>query len=66
MFPQPQQLTFLSLKGYRELLRRLRQQSHEEASTSAAAFQQAKQLALAHLRTKHGKEKLNPRRAFTR
>ena len=69
MWPaQPQLLPQLSVKGYRELLRRLRQQSNEEASTSssAALFQQAKELALAHLQRKQKKEKLNPKRAFSR
>ena len=63
---QPQILPQLSLKGYRELLKRLRQQSNDEACSSGALFQQAKELALAHLQRKRGSDKINPRRAFSR
>lgn len=66
MLPQPHLLPQVSLKGYRELLKRLRQQSNDESSTSGALFQQAKELALAHLRRKRGSEKIDPRRAFSR
>lgn len=66
MVGQPHALPQISVKGYRELLKRLRQHRTDEASKSSALLQQAKELALAHLQRKQATGTLDPRRAFSK
>ena len=65
MFPPSPVLPNITVKGYRELLKRFRAQ-HEDVSTSSTLFLQAKQLAIDRLKSRGDKTKLNPSRAFSR
>jgi len=65
MFPPSPVLPNVTVKGYRELVKKLRTQ-HEDVSTSSTLFLQAKQMAISSLKSRGEKAKLNPGRAFTR
>lgn len=57
------QLAAASIKGYRELLRKLRR---EQAAEDATLLQQAKERVQLYNQRKQAKEPLDPRRAFSR
>ena len=58
-------LSGATVKGYRELLKRLRQ-NNEESSTSGALFLQAKARAIDKLQNRRERGALNPKRALNK